>query len=95
MGLSRRSHGQAGEREGGSEMGEEPTLRERIWEYHRSLSTAAEDCERALRHLDKGETQLACEIFTRSYDTVLAITRDRGAILAALRSEGVEPHSPT
>ena len=72
-------------------MGEEPTLRERIWEYHRSLETAVADCEEALRHLDKDETQLACEIFGRSYGTILEIARDRDAILTALRREGVEP----
>ena len=80
-------------RERGRKMGEEPTLRERIWEYHRNLQTAIADCEQALRHLDKHETQLACEVFARSYDTVLEITRDREAILAALRSGGVEPRS--
>ncbi len=72
-------------------MGEEPTLRERIWHYHRSLETAIADSERALRHLDEGETQIACEIFGRSYATVLDIARDREAILAALRREGIEP----
>ena len=72
-------------------MGEEPTLRERIWAYHRSLVTAVEDSEQALRHLDQDETQLACEVLSRSYETVLDITDDREAILAALRREGIEP----
>ena len=74
-------------------MGKEPTLRERIWEYHQSLSTALADSEQALRHLDSGKTQLACEIFSRSYETVLAITRDRAAILEALRREGIVARS--
>ena len=72
-------------------MGEEPTLRDRIWAYHRDLKVALADCERALRHLDNDETQLACEILGRSYDTVLEITRDRHAVLEMLRSQGIEP----
>ncbi len=72
-------------------MTEEPTLRERIWEYHRTLKMALADCELALRHLDHDEVQIACQIFGQSYDTLLDLTRDREAILAMLQREGVEP----
>ena len=72
-------------------MGVDVEMRERLQEYAKDARHVVDAAEEALRHLDSGDEQAACDVVSLSHYKLGSLTKEWNGLMEAFAAHNLKP----